>query len=309
MLRTKNPKFRLPEHLRKNRGSAGVKRNVSTLLRQKGLHTVCEEARCPNIGECFARGTATFMILGDTCTRRCAFCAVKTGRPLAVNEQEAQELVDAVGELDLAHVVLTSVDRDDLRTDERGRFGAQHFARCIRALKAGHKGLTVEILAPDFQGDEHALDVVLAAQPDVFNHNIETVARLYKNVRPQSSWETTKKVLRYVAEQGHSAVKSGLMVGLGESDDEVKETLSMLKELGVHIATIGQYMRPSKHHWEVARYVEQAAYDEFRAFGEELGLTYVFSGAFVRSSYNAGEALRKHKEASRSSQEVLRVLR
>jgi len=301
-LSTTNAPLRLPEALRKNRGSAGQKRAITALLRQRGLHTVCEEARCPNIGECFTSGTATFMILGDTCTRRCHFCAVNTGKPLAVDDDEPQKLVDAVGKLDLKHVVLTSVDRDDLRHDEGGRFGARHFARCIAALKAAYTGLTVEVLTPDFQGDTAAIDVVLDAGPDVFNHNIETVERLYKKVRPQSSWATTTSVLRYVADQGHPAVKSGLMVGLGENDDEVVATLTMLRGLGVHIATIGQYLRPSRDHWEVARYVDDETYAAYTAAGEGMGFTHVFAGAFVRSSYHAEEALEQHAGGVRRRQ-------
>jgi lipoyl synthase len=263
-------------------------------MRARGLSTVCEEARCPNIGECFSSGTATFMILGDRCTRRCHFCNVTTGRPRAADPDEPAKLAEAVAELGLDHVVLTSVDRDDLKDK-----GAHHWAACIQAVKAS--GVTVEVLTPDFAGQRALIDVVLAAEPDVFNHNMETVERLYRHVRPQSSWEVTTGVLRAVASTGHPAVKSGIMVGLGETDDEVCATLDTMRGLGVHIATIGQYLRPSLQHWPVARYVDDDSYDRFVAHGDALGLTHTFAGAFVRSSYHAKEAHRHHRASTRSS--------
>jgi lipoic acid synthetase len=260
---------------------------------------VCEEARCPNIGECFASGTATFMILGDRCTRRCGFCNVTTGRPKPPAADEPEQLAAAVATLGLRHVVLTSVDRDDLKDK-----GAHHWAACIRAVRrtlddAG--GGTIEILVPDFAGDTALIDVVLAASPDVFNHNMETVERLYQPVRPQSSWATTLGVLRYVASTGHKAVKSGIMVGLGEDDDEVRATLKTMRGLGVHIATIGQYLRPTLKHWPVARYVDDDVFDGWRVYGEQLGFTHVFAGPFVRSSYHAAEAHAEHRVKSSSS--------
>lgn len=294
MPRTEHAPLRLPEHLRKKRGGTEGRRELKRLLRDSALNTVCEEARCPNIGECFSSGTATFMILGDTCTRRCHFCSVKTGRPLAVDPGEPARLADAAARLNLRHVVLTSVDRDDLKD-----CGAHHWAACIRAVKERMPHAQVEILTPDFKGKEELYDVVLEAAPDVFNHNIETVERLYRKVRPQSRWETTSHLLETVAKRGHGAVKSGLMVGLGETDDEVMRTLDHLRALGVHIATIGQYMRPSLQHWEVARYVDDDSYDRFRAYGEQLGFTHVFAGPFVRSSYHAAEAAAAHRSGAR----------
>ena len=288
---TTHAPLRLPSHLRKNRGGFTHRGQITATMRQGGLHTVCEQARCPNIGECFSHGTATFMILGDTCTRRCHFCAVKTGRPLPPNPNEPESLAQAAVSMKLEHVVITSVDRDDLPD-----YGATHFARCIQAVRAACPKATIEILTPDFKGNTNAVDVVLDAQPDVFNHNIETVERLYKKVRPQSSWETTTALLRYVAKTGHTAVKSGLMVGLGETDDEVSETLALLKSLGVHIATIGQYLRPTLKHWVVNRYVEPATYEQWVQEGRSLGLSHVFAGPFVRSSYNAAEAMRDHQK-------------
>ena len=282
---TQNAPLRLPEAFRRNRGMAKDRRRVHQVMRQASLNTVCEEARCPNIGECFTAKTATFMIMGDTCTRRCHFCSVKTGKPLALDPSEPANLARAVEQLGLKHVVITSVDRDELPD-----YGAAHFAACITAVKRAHPHVQVEILTPDFKGDPGALDVVLGAEPDVFNHNIETVARLYKKVRPQSDWETTKGVLQYVANAKTTTVKSGFMVGLGEDDTEVKETLRTLRDLGVNIATIGQYLRPTLKQWPVARYVEEARYEDWRAYGEQLGFEYVFAGPFVRSSYHAAEA-------------------
>ncbi len=271
-------------------------------MRERGLSTVCEEARCPNIGECFASGTATFMILGDRCTRRCHFCNVSTGRPRPIDEDEPEKLADAVKTLGLEHVVITSVDRDELKDK-----GATHWAACIRAVKA--TGATVEVLTPDYAGDRALIDRVLDAGPDVFNHNMETVERLYQQVRPQSSWKVTTEVLRYVASTGHPAVKSGIMVGLGENDDEVLETLDTMRSLGVHIATIGQYLRPSLKHWAVDRYVDDAAYDRFAAHGDTLGFSHTFAGAFVRSSYHAKEAHTHHRtRQSSSSSAGLKVL-
>ncbi len=289
---TEHAPLRLPERFRKHLGTTADRARVHALMRSGGLSSVCEEARCPNIGECFASGTATFMILGDRCTRRCGFCNVTTGRPRPVAPEEPEELARAVEALSLQHVVLTSVDRDDLADK-----GAAHWAACIRAVKrvvAARQG-TVEVLVPDFAGQRALVDVVLDAGPDVFNHNMETVERLYKALRPQSSWTTTLAVLRHVAGTGHKAVKSGIMVGLGESNDEVRATLTTMRGLGVHIATIGQYLRPTLKHWPVDRYVDDAAFASWRAWGESLGFTHVFAGPFVRSSYHAGEALRRHE--------------
>ena len=284
-MKTDNAPLRLPEPLRRtilNRhGPETVA--IKRVMRARGLSTVCEEARCPNLGECFASGTATFMILGDRCTRRCHFCAVSTAKPLAVDAHEPHKLAAAVAEMGLRHVVITSVDRDDLADK-----GAHHWAACVRAVK--DTGAHVEILTPDFGGDLALADVVLAAGPHVFNHNLETVQRLYQAVRPQSRWEHTTALLRHVASS--SVAKSGIMVGLGESDAEVRETLQVMRELGVQIATIGQYLRPSLAHWPVARYVDDAAFAGYRAHGEALGIAHVFAGALVRSSYHAAEALR-----------------
>jgi lipoyl synthase len=295
--------LRLPEAFRKKLGTTAERGHVHAIMRERGLHTVCEEARCPNIGECFASSTATFMILGDRCTRRCHFCNVTTGKPGAPDAREPEALAEAAAELGLKHVVITSVDRDDLADK-----GAAHWAACIRAVKARLPTSTVEILTPDFAGEPRLVDLVLDARPDVFNHNMETVARLYREVRPQSRLEITQGVLAHVARSGHPAVKSGVMVGLGESDDEVLETLTTMRGLGVHIATLGQYLRPSLKHWPVARYVEEPSYERFRMHGASLGFTHVFAGPFVRSSYHAAEAQAAHQRVAQGERNLLRVI-
>lgn len=312
---TENAPLRLPESLRKRLGSPETneaRAQVHATMRARGLSTVCEEARCPNIGECFAAGTATFMILGDRCTRRCHFCNVTTGRPRDVDIDEPEKLADAAVRLGLKHVVITSVDRDDLKDK-----GAHHWAACIRAVK--ERGLAVEVLVPDFGGSLALADVVIAAAPDVFNHNLETVARLYKDVRPQSSWRHTTALIRHASQTSqtsHTVVKSGIMVGLGETDDEVSETLDLMHELGVGIATIGQYLRPSLEHWPVARYVDDDTYARWAAHGERRGIGHVYAGPFVRSSYHAAEAhralesrlLSSPSSSSSSSSSRLKVL-
>jgi lipoic acid synthetase len=286
---TEHAPLRLPAFLRKNRGGFRERGELTSRLRKGALHTVCEEARCPNIGECFSSGTATFMILGDTCTRRCHFCAVKTGRPGAPSDDEPREVAEAARDMGLRHVVITSVDRDDLED-----LGAHHWAKTVRAVKLASPYATVEILTPDFKGQAQLLDIVLDARPDVFNHNTESVRRLYKRVRPQSDYDVTRSVLRTVVERGHPCVKSGIMVGLGETDDEVYATLDELRDAGVHIVTIGQYLRPTMKHWPVARYVDEETYARYVAHGMSLGFTHVFAGPFVRSSYHAAEAMNAH---------------
>jgi lipoyl synthase len=286
---TTDAPLRLPEGFRKKMGTTADRARVHALMRGNGLSTVCEEARCPNIGECFNSGTATFMILGDRCTRRCHFCNVQSGRPRAIDDDEPAKLAEVAATLGLRHVVITSVDRDELADK-----GAAHWARCIKAVKERLPGASVEVLTPDFAGRAELIDIVLDAKPDVFNHNMETVPRLYKTVRPQSSWEVTLSVLRHVAMRGHTAIKSGIMVGLGERDDEVIDTLGIMRGQGVHIATIGQYLRPTLKHWPVDRYVDDDSYARFRDHGASLGFSHTFAGPFVRSSYHAAEAQAAH---------------
>lgn len=302
---TPNTELRLPPALRKRLGSAHDLAPVRVLLRAQGLSTVCEEARCPNLGECFRAATATFMILGDRCTRRCRFCNVRTAKPGPIDQGEPARLAEAAAQLGLRHVVITSVDRDDL--PDRG---AGHFAACITAVRARLPGATIEVLTPDFGGDPHLVDEVLAAAPDAFNHNLETVARLYRELRPQSSWQHTTALLAHAARAGHRAVKSGVMVGLGETDDEVLATLGLMRELGVHIATVGQYLRPSRSHWPVARYVDDESYARFAEHGRAIGLSHVLAAPFARSSYRAHEAHLAHRASSQSASQRsnLRVL-
>lgn len=256
-------------------------------VRGKGLVTVCEEAACPNIGDCWASGHLTVMILGDTCTRGCAFCNIKTGKPNPVNPHEPEQLAKMVGELKLKHVVLTSVDRDDL---EDG--GAAHWAACIRAVKEVVQGTTVEILTPDFRRKEECIDVVADAQADVFNHNLETVPRLYRTVRPGARYFGSLRVLQRVkeraAQQGYRVfTKSGLMVGLGESRDEVLQVMDDMRSAGVDFLTIGQYLRPSLKHYPIMEYVTPETFAYYEQQAKLKGFLMVASGALVRSSFHA----------------------
>lgn len=280
--------LRLPEAFRKKLGGMSVRSDVHRLLRDQKLNTVCEEARCPNIGECFSNKTATFMILGDRCTRRCHFCSVQTGKGTLPDPSEAQHLVQAIRTLQLDYVVITSVDRDDLPD-----CGASHFASCISSIKAALPHVMIELLTPDFKGERSLIDIVLEARPDVFGHNIETVERLYRQVRPQSRFETTCAVLSYVASQG-VPTKSGMMVGLGETDDEVTANLQLLRRLNVEVVTIGQYLRPNLKNWPVARYVGNGSYARWVSEGRALGFRKVYAGPFVRSSYHAKETHRSN---------------
>ena len=260
-------------------------RRIQALMRSSSLHTVCEEANCPNIGECWERGTATFMILGDTCTRRCGFCNVKSGVPGVVDQAEPLRVAQAVVQMGLRHCVVTSVDRDDLPDG-----GAGAFAHTIRAIRARAPGCAVEVLTPDFRGQEMPLARVIDARPDVFNHNVETVPRLYPKARRGSDFARSCRVLLNAKWMDPSLVtKSGLMVGLGESFDEMLEALAALREHQVEVLTVGQYLRPSENHLPVVRYW---APDEFAALEREayaLGFASVVSGPLVRSSYHADE--------------------
>jgi lipoic acid synthetase len=258
------------------------------LLRQTGLTTVCEEARCPNLGRCFSRGTATFMLLGDRCTRRCSYCAVATAKPLPPDDGEPERVADAAARLGLRHVVLTSVARDDLRDG-----GAAHFAATVRAVRTRLPSARVEVLTPDFRGDRDALTAVLAASPDVFNHNIETVRRLFPRVRAQGSYGRSVRLLAEVKRRRPGqTTKSGLMVGLGETDAEVGEVLADLRAAGVDIVTIGQYLRPTRGHAPVERYLSPGAFVRLEERARALGFPTVYAGVFVRSSFNAEEIFR-----------------
>ncbi len=258
---------------------------LDRLMRGQRLHTVCEEARCPNLGECWSHGTATFIILGDICTRACAFCAVRSGRPQGLDTDEPRRVAEAVREMGITHAVITSVDRDDLPDG-----GAGIFAATIRQVKELSPGCAVEVLTPDFQGSRESIQTVLEAGPEVFNHNIETVPRLFPRVRPKSAYPRSLGVLEAAAELAPDGrVKSGLMVGLGESMEEVKEVLRNLRDHRVRLVTIGQYLRPSLKHIRCDRFWRPEEFLELREYGMALGFDHVESGPLVRSSYHAHE--------------------
>jgi len=276
-----------PEWIRVKAGSPSTRfYEIKQVLREHKLHTVCEEASCPNIGECFGKGTATFMIMGDKCTRRCPFCDVGHGRPDPLDANEPHNLADTIAALKLKYVVITSVDRDDLRDG-----GAQHFVDCIRAVRERSPATQIEILTPDFRGrDDRALGILKAAPPDVMNHNLETVPRLYKEARPGSDYPFSLNLLKkFKAEVPGVPTKSGLMVGLGETDDEILAVMREMREHGIDMLTLGQYLAPSGHHLPVRRYVHP---DTFRMFEREayaMGFSHAAVGAMVRSSYHADQ--------------------
>jgi lipoic acid synthetase len=275
--------MRYPAWLKKNVPKSANNLRVREYL-DKSLHTVCESALCPNRGECFARKTVTFLILGAACTRRCRFCAVTKAAPEPVDATEPQKIAVAARKLGLQYVVITSVTRDDLPDG-----GAAHFAAAILAVRQSLPRAAVEVLTPDFLGDTAALDAVLAARPAIFNHNIETVPRLYAQVRPQADYRRSLKMLNHAARTG-LPVKSGLMLGLGETETEIKTVLRDLKDTGVSIVTLGQYLPPSKTHYPVREFIHPDEFAEYKEYGEkELGFKTVFAAPFVRSSYRAGE--------------------
>jgi lipoyl synthase len=257
---------------------------IKQILREQKLHTVCEEASCPNIGECFGKGTATFMILGDICTRRCPFCDVGHGRPLAPDAEEPAHLAETIARLELRYVVITSVDRDDLRDG-----GARHFVDCIRAVREKSPATTIEVLVPDFRGRlDRALEILLAAPPDVMNHNLETVPRLYRRARPGGDYRHSLRLLQAFKQAVPSVpTKSGLMVGLGETDEEIVEVMRDLRAHDVDMLTIGQYLQPSPHHLAVERYVHPEAFAMFAREAKAMGFRHAAIGAMVRSSYHA----------------------
>ncbi len=259
---------------------------VKQILREQKLHTVCEEASCPNIGECFGKGTATFMILGELCTRRCPFCDVAHGRPLPPDVQEPLHLAQTIAALGLEYVVITSVDRDDLRDG-----GAQHFTDCIRAVREHSPRTRIEVLVPDFRGRlDVALDVLSQCPPDVMNHNLETVPRLYRQARPGADYAHSLRLLKdFKARFPAVPTKSGLMVGLGETDGEIVEVMRDLRTHDVDMLTIGQYLQPSAHHLPVLRYVEPAVFDDYATKAQELGFVHAACGPLVRSSYHADQ--------------------
>ena len=276
-----------PHWIRVKAGSDASRFNeVKGILRQQSLHTVCEEASCPNIGECFGKGTATFMILGDLCTRRCPFCDVGHGKPLPPDADEPRKLAETIAALKLKYVVITSVDRDDLRDG-----GAQHFADCIARVRALSPNTTIEVLVPDFRGRlDIAIDILGATPPDVLNHNLETVPRLYRQARPGADYAHSLTLLKaFKARNPAVATKSGLMVGLGETDEEILQVMRDLRSHAVEMLTIGQYLAPSAHHLPVLRYVPPEVFDLFGKEAKAMGFAHVASAPMVRSSYHADQ--------------------
>jgi lipoic acid synthetase len=291
---------RLPEWLRKGKTHFSSVHDLKSDLRKRRLHTVCESARCPNIHECFHRGAATFMILGNLCTRGCTFCSVPKGSPakreFVLDPDEPGNVAEMAAEMRLRYVVITSVNRDDLPDG-----GSRHFAETVRQVRKALPESQVEVLTPDFCGDLAAVARVLDAGPDVFNHNMETVRRLYRRVRPQADYQQSLHVLRFAKQYRPEALtKSGLMVGLGETSEEVRQLLNDILEAGTDVATIGQYLQPTRRNLPVAEYITPSQFEAYREFGISIGFKTVFSGPFVRSSYMAdrvGEAaIREHAQ-------------
>jgi len=275
--------------LRRKLPDQKVLERMDSLLKELNLHTVCDSALCPNRGECFKKGTATFMILGNICTRNCQFCAVEKGKPLPLDPEEPRHIAQAAKHLNLKHIVITSVTRDDLPDG-----GAKHFAQTIREVKKILPKSTIEVLIPDFKGLWEVLQIVIDAHPEVINHNIETVDRLYKLVRPKAVYKCSLELLRQIKIRDKNIIsKSGIMVGLGEEKDEVIKAMKDLREVDCDILTIGQYLKPSPHHLKVSNYIHPDEFEAYRNIGMSLGFKYVASAPLVRSSYHADEILNK----------------
>ncbi len=299
------PVLKKPSWIRVKAGSPSTRfYEIKSILREHKLHTVCEEASCPNIGECFGHGTATFMIMGDKCTRRCPFCDVGHGRPDPLNNDEPLNLAKTIAALKLRYVVITSVDRDDLRDG-----GAAHYVECIRQVRALSPATRIEVLVPDFRGrDDRALEILLAAPPDVMNHNLETVPRLYRQARPGSDYQFSLRLLqKFKALLPHIPTKSGLMVGLGETDDEILAVMADMRAHGIDMLTIGQYLSPSTHHLPVRRYVEPQTFAMFEACAREMGFAHAAVGALVRSSYHADQQAAQAAAATTTSAPTMTI--
>lgn len=278
--KTHQPK---PDWLRIKLPKTGEYSYLKTHLSKYSLHTICESGNCPNIGECWEKRTATFMILGDICTRSCRFCNVKTGKPLAPDVEEPEKIAEVVKQMGLKHCVLTSVDRDDLKDG-----GAQHWAQTIKAVKTAIPEITIEALIPDFKGNTDHIDTVIGAKPDILSHNMETIERLTKKVRVFAKFETSLNVLKHISKSGITA-KSGIMLGLGESFEEIEQTMEKLKETGCAILTIGQYLQPTREHLPVEKYYTPEEFKQLKELGLSKGFRFVESGPLVRSSYHAEE--------------------
>ena len=275
---------RLPEYLKRPIIDTDKTRTVRKILKTKCLNTVCENARCPNKNECYTKNTATFLIMGNVCTRNCRYCNIGCAKPEPLDLKEPEHIAQAVQALGLKYSVITSVTRDDLPDG-----GAQHFADCINAIRKLTPDVKVEILTPDFKGDKNSLDIIIKAHPEVFNHNIETIERLFKTARPQAIYKRSLEVLKYVKENSDITTKSGLMVGLGETFDEIEQTLYDLKSAGCDIVTIGQYIQPSKEHLPVEKYYKPEEFEDLKKLAEKCGIKHYQIGPLVRSSYNAAE--------------------
>lgn len=275
---------RKPDWIRVRMGSSAKVEHIKSTLRKHKLSSVCEEASCPNLGECFSGGTATFMILGDICTRRCPFCDVAHGRPNPPMENEPLELAEAIAEMQLKYVVVTSVDRDDLRDG-----GAEHFSRCIAETRRLNPNIKIEVLVPDFRGRmDVALAILTGTTPDVFNHNLESIPRLYKKVRPGSDYQWSLNLLKNYKEMAPQVItKSGIMLGLGETKEEVIQVMEDMAAHNVDMVTLGQYLQPSREHLAVERFVHPDEFDEFADIGKQMGFRHIASGPMVRSSYHA----------------------
>ena len=275
---------RLPEYLKRPIIDTDKTRTVRRILKTKCLNTVCENARCPNKNECYTKNTATFLIMGNVCTRNCRYCNIGCAKPEPLDTQEPLHVAQAVNDLGLKYAVITSVTRDDLPDG-----GAEHFARCIEEIRKQSSDIKIEILTPDFKGEYRALDKIIQAHPDVFNHNIETAKSLFKIARPQAIYECSLDVLKYVKDNSDILTKSGMMIGLGETFEQIEETLNDLHAVGCDILTIGQYIQPSKGHLPVAKYYELQEYDELKLLAAKIGFKHYQIGPLVRSSYRAAE--------------------
>ena len=273
---------RLPEFLKRPIIDTDTTRNVRKILKHNCLNTVCENARCPNKNECYTKNTATFLIMGNNCTRNCRYCNISCNRPEPLDPQEPKHIAKAVKDLGLKYAVITSVTRDDL-TDG----GAQHFANCIYEIRKISPDVKIEILTPDFKNKKEALDIIINAHPDVFNHNIETVRAVFKIARPQGNYDTSLDILKYIKQNSDIQTKSGMMIGLGETFAQIKETIEDLYSVGCDILTIGQYIQPSKEHLPVAKYYSLEEYEELKKLAASIGIKNYQIGPLVRSSYNA----------------------
>ena len=275
---------RLPDYLKRPIIDTDKTRTVRRILKSKCLNTVCENARCPNKNECYTKNTATFLIMGNNCTRNCRYCNITCSKPEPLDGNEPLHIAEAVKDLGLKYAVITSVTRDDLPDG-----GAEHFANCIYEIRKISPDIKIEILTPDFKGNKNSLDTIIKAHPEVFNHNIETVRKIFKTARPQGNYDCSLDVLKYVKDNSNIITKSGLMIGLGETFEDIEETLVDLKSAGCDIVTIGQYIQPSKAHLEVAKYYTPDEYEKLKLLAEKAGIKHYQIGPLVRSSYRASE--------------------